>query len=217
MKLNNAFFSKFIPQENKFYPILREMSDNIQACSEVLIELTQSSDKEARREIYKRIKALETKGDSIVAVLFDELNNTFITPFDREDINVLGEGLDDILDSMNSAAKRVVMYQPDKMPSQSVELALMLKEACELIQAAVRNLDTMRKNPKSVKEICTEIHKLENKADDLYEHFIIEIFEKEKNGIELIKLKEIMQEIERATDKADSVGKTIKTIIVKYA
>jgi predicted phosphate transport protein (TIGR00153 family) len=216
MKLN-TFFSRFIPKEDKFYPILRDMSDNILAGSDLLIELTKTADKENQKAIYKQIKTLETKGDHIVAHLFNELNNTFITPFDREDINALSEELDNVLDCMTSAAKRVAMYQPDKLPKQSVELALLLKKSCELIQIAVKELATMKKSPKLVKDICTKLHKIENQADDLYEHFIIDIFEKEKNGIELIKLKEIMQEIERATDKADSVGKIIKTIIVKYA
>lgn len=216
MKIN-TFFSRFVPHGNKFYPILSDMSANILACSEIFIELTKTADKEARKEVYKRIKTLETKGDQILGLLFDELNNTFITPFDREDLNALGEKLDDVLDSMNSAAKRVVMYQPNCLPEQSVELAVLLKKGCELIQNSVGELDTMKKSPKSVKKICSQLHDIENQADDVYEHFIIHIFETETDSIELIKLKEIMQEIERATDKADSVGKIIKTIIVKYA
>jgi predicted phosphate transport protein (TIGR00153 family) len=213
----NTFFNKFIPHGDKFYPILSDMSDNILTCSEVFVELNKTADRDARTDLYKRIKALETKGDKILGLLFDELNNTFITPFDREDINALGERMDDVLDSMNSAAKRVVMYQPEKLPPQSAELAMLLRKGCELIQKAVGELDAMKRSSKSVKAICLQLHDVENQADDLYEHFIIDIFKNEKNGIELIKLKEIMQEIERATDKADSVGKIIKTIIVKYA
>ncbi|MDR0873883.1 MAG: DUF47 family protein [Prevotellaceae bacterium] len=216
MKLN-AIFNKFIPKGDKFYPILWEMSENILACSDLFIELTRTQDKEARKAVYKQIKALETKGDGILAHLFDELNNTFITPFDREDLNALGEQLDNVLDNMNSAAKRVIMYQPEKLPEQSVKLAEILKEGCKLIQKAAEELATMKKNPKAAKNICKELHRLENQADDIYEHFITDIFEQEKNAIELIKIKEIMQEIERATDRADSVGKIIKTIIVKYA
>ncbi|MDR0712457.1 MAG: DUF47 family protein [Prevotellaceae bacterium] len=215
MKLH-AFFSKIAPKENKFYPILRDMSSNVLMCSELLIKLTHTDNKEVREEYRKQIKALETKGDSMLITLFDELNNTFITPFDREDLNALGEKLDDVLDGMHSAAKRIAMYQPDKLPQQSVELAMLLKKDCELIQTAISELDTMKKSPKTVKEICAELHKIENHADDLYEHFITGIFRDEKDGIELIKLKEIMQELERATDKADNVGKIIKTIIVKY-
>ncbi|KAA6327387.1 hypothetical protein EZS27_023625 [termite gut metagenome] len=217
MKLNTFFSRIFIPKEDKFYPILSSMSDNILAGSDLLIHLTQTSDKEDRKIIYKQIKALETKGDGIVGNLFNELNNTFITPFDREDINALGEELDNVLDCITSAAKRVVMYQPNDLPIQSTDLAMLLKDACLLIQSVVNELRTMKKSPKQIKALCAQLHEIENKADDLYEHFIIEIFAKEKDGIELIKLKEIMQEIERATDKADSVGKIVKTIIVKYA
>jgi predicted phosphate transport protein (TIGR00153 family) len=215
MKLN-TFFSKLVPKENKFYPILRKMSDNIFACSELLIGLTRTDDKDVREDFRRHIKALETKGDHMLITLFDELNNTFITPFDREDINALGEKLDDVLDGMHSAAKRIAMYQPDNLPPQSVQLAMLLKKGCELIQTAVGELDTMKKSPKKVREICSQLHTLENQADDLYEHFITDIFKNEKDGINLIKLKEIMQELERTTDKADDVGKIIKAIIVKY-
>jgi len=216
MKLN-TIFSHLIPKGDKFYPILWAQSKNVLDCSELFVELTKTPDKEARKAMYKEIKALETKGDEILLQLFDELNNTFITPFDREDINTLGENLDNVLDNMNSAAKRIVMYQPESLPKQATEMAIMLNEGCKLIQKATEELDRMKKDPKATKNICTELHKIENQADDLYEHFIIDIFEKEKNSIELIKNKEIMQEMERATDRADSVGKIIKTIIVKYA
>ncbi|MDR3366621.1 MAG: DUF47 family protein, partial [Prevotellaceae bacterium] len=93
----NTFFSKMSPKENKFYPILRSMSENILSCAELLIKLTDTDDKEVREEFRRYIKTLETKGDDMLSTLFDELNNTFITPFDREDINALGEKLDDVL------------------------------------------------------------------------------------------------------------------------
>jgi len=213
----NTIFSHFIPKTDKFYPILLEQSRNLLEGSELFIELTKISDKEERKAMYKQIKAKETKGDKILIQLFDELNNTFITPFDREDINALGEELDDVLDNMNGAAKRIVMYQPEKLSEKSTEMAILLNEGCKLIQKATEELDRMKKDPKTVKSICEELHKIENQADDLYEVFITDIFEKEKNSIELIKNKEIMLEIERATDRADNVGKIIKTIIVKYA
>jgi len=78
-------------------------------------------------------------------------------------------------------------------------------------------LDVLKKNSNKIKEFCAELHDIENRADDVYENFIIELFETEKDGIELIKLKEIMYELEKATDAAEYVGKIIKTIIVKYA
>jgi predicted phosphate transport protein (TIGR00153 family) len=193
------------------------MAGNILEAASALIELTKATDKSAYKDYYVHIKALETKGDKILATLFDELNNTFITPFDREDINALGEELDNILDSINSVAKRTEMYQPDSIPPQALELALLLQRSCLLVQSAVNQLDTMQKRRKHIKEICRQLHDIENQADDVYELFIIDIFETETDAIRLIKLKEILQELEHATDLADSVGKIIKSIIVKYA
>ena len=216
MKLN-TIFSYFTPKERKFYPILSDISANTLACSELLIELTKTSDKEARKDVYRQIKKLETKGDSIVDTLFNELNSTFITPFDREDIHALGEKMDDVLDSINSIGKRVIMYQPKQLPEQSAELALLLKKSCELMHSAIEQLPNVKKGSKSVKDICIQMHAIENQADDLYANFITDIFEKEENAIELIKIKEIIHELERATDDTDTVGKIIKSMIVKYA
>jgi uncharacterized protein Yka (UPF0111/DUF47 family) len=179
--------------------------------------LTKAADKSAYKDLYHQIKVLETKGDKILATLFEELNNTFITPFDREDINTLGEELDNVMDSINSAAKRAEMYQPDNLPARALEMALLLQESCLLVQQAIKQLETMQKQKKYIKDTCKQLHNLENQADDVYEHFIIDLFDKEKDAIQLIKLKEILQEIERATDRADCVGKIIRSIIVKYA
>ena len=75
----------------------------------------------------------------------------------------------------------------------------------------------MKKSRKNVSQYCFELHSVENKADDVYEHFLIELFQKQSDSVELIKQKEIMYELEKATDAAEAVGKIIKTIIVKYA
>ena len=214
----NTFFNKFVPKgENEFYPILNKISENLLQCSILFVNLATTSDKDQHKNLYKQIKTMETHGDALLETLFDELNSTFITPFDREDINALGERLDDVLDGINSAAKRIVMYQPKILPEQAGILASILKTACEHVCTAVNSLESMKKSPQAVKATCAQLHEVEKEADDVYELFITTIFEQEQNAIELIKLKEIMQEVERATDKADLVGKIIKTIVVKYA
>lgn len=149
--------------------------------------------------------------------VFDELNTTFITPFDREDINSLANHMDDVTDRINSCAKKIVLYNPKKMPQSAVDLALELKNGVLCIGKAVDELDVLKKSAKNVKAFCKELHDIENRADDVYETFLIHLFENEKDGIELIKQKEIMSELEKATDVTDQVGKIIKTIIVKYA
>ena len=103
------------------------------------------------------------------------------------------------------------------MPVSAVDLALELREGVVFIGKAVDELDVLKKSAKKIKEFCYELHDIENRADDVYEHFLIDLFENEKDGIELIKLKEIMSELEKATDITETVGKIIKTIIVKYA
>jgi predicted phosphate transport protein (TIGR00153 family) len=213
----NNFFDKFVPKEPKFFPILKEMADVILVASDLIIECVQKGDHESAIDYYKKIKEQEKKGDALSVKIFDELNSTFITPFDREDIHHLADRLDDVTDYINSCAKRIVLYNPKVMPESAVGLALLIKEGAVCIGKAVDELDVMKKNSKKIKEYCVELHNIENKADDVYENFLIDLFAKEKDAVEIIKLKEIMYELEKATDAAEYVGKIIKTIIVKYA
>ncbi|HJV78326.1 MAG TPA: DUF47 family protein [Paludibacter sp.] len=215
--MNNSFFSKFTPKETKFIPILKEMADVLLVASDLIIESVQTNDHESAIDYYKKIKVQERKGDELSGRIFDELNSTFITPFDREDIHHLADRLDDVTDFINSCSKKIVLYNPKKMPAGAVELANFIKEGAICIGKAVDELDVLKKDSKKIKEYCAELHVIENKADDVYEHFLIDLFENEKDAVEIIKLKEIMYELEKATDAAEYVGKIIKTIIVKYA
>ncbi|MDD4991084.1 MAG: DUF47 family protein [Paludibacter sp.] len=215
--MNNSFFSKFTPKEPKFFPILKEMADVLLVASDLIIECVQDYDHEKAIEYYKKIKEQEKMGDALSARVFNELNSTFITPFDREDIHHLADKLDDVTDYINSSAKRIVLYNPKQLPASAIEVAKLIKEGAISIGKAVDQLDVLKKNSKKIKEYCQELKVTENKADDVYENFLIDLFENQKDAIEVIKLKEIMSELERATDAAEIVGKIIKTIIVKYA
>jgi len=213
----NSFFSKFTPKETKFFPILKEMSEVMLVASDLIIEFVQHSEHDSAAEYYRKIKEQEKKGDNLSNRVFDELNTTFITPFDREDINNLANRLDDVTDYINSCAKRILLYNPKNMPENAVVLARIIKEGAICIGKAVDELDVLKKNADKIKQYCIELHDLENKADDIYEEFLLDLFENEKDAIEMIKVKEIMYELEKATDAAEYVGKIIKTIIVKYA
>lgn len=215
--MSNSIFSKLTPREPKFFPLLKELSDVILVASDLIIECVQHQDHGSAVEYYNKIKEQEKKGDAISNMVFDKLNSTFITPFDREDIHLLADRLDDVTDRINSCAKRIVLYNPKKMPESALELARLLKDGAVCISDAINELDTLKKSTKKVQKCCSDLHDIENKADDVYEHFIIDLFENESNSIEIVKLKEIMYELERATDEAQYVGKIIKTIIVKYA
>lgn len=215
--MNNSFFNRFTPKEPKFFPLLKQLSDVLLIASDLLIECLQNKTHEEQIEFYKKIKVQEHEGDRLSTHIFDELNTTFITPFDREDINHLANRLDDVIDGINSCAKRIALYNPKQMPEGAVELAKLVKSAVICIGKAVDELDVLKKNAKNVKEYCRELHNIENKADDIYEDFVVQLFSEEKDGIEIIKMKEIMYELEKITNTTESVGKIIKTIIVKYA
>lgn len=215
--MNNSFLSFLTPKEPKFFPILRNLSDVIYNASVLLEESVTNYSQENKENYYKKIKEEEKKGDQISTKVFDELNSTFITPFDREDIHALADRMDDVIDRINSTSKRIMLYNPKDMPASATELAHQLVEGAIILQKAIDDLTHIRKNAGNLKGRMVELNIMENKADDIYNQFLINLFENEKNAIEVIKLKEIMSEMERATDIAESVGKIIQTIIVKYA
>ncbi|MFA6702501.1 MAG: DUF47 family protein [Dysgonamonadaceae bacterium] len=215
--MDNTFFSKFTPKEPKFFPLLKGIVEVIKSASDLMLELVEKGNHQNAADYYRRIKDEERKGDAISNHIFDELNKSFITPFDREDIHHLATRLDDVTDYINSAAKRIFLYNPKEMPEGAKEMALLIQESAVWMEKAVNELDVLKKSRDNVSQYCTELHTIENKADDVYEHFLIQLFEKQHDGVELIKEKEIMYELEKATDAAEGVGKIIKTIIVKYA
>ncbi|MDR1742940.1 MAG: DUF47 family protein [Dysgonamonadaceae bacterium] len=215
--MNNSFLNKLTPRESKFIPLLKSLADIIFATSELMIECIKNYNHESAISYYRKIKEKEREGDKLSNTIFDELNVTFITPFDREDINSLAIRLDDVIDHMNSCAKRIVMYNPKNLPASAEELGQLIRDSAICIGKAINELTMIKKNAAKAKEYSFQLHEIENKADDVYENFVIHLFESEKDGIEIMKAKEIMYELEKATDSAEYVGKIIKTIIVKYA
>lgn len=215
--MKNNLFDRFKPKQDKFFPLLSEMADVILTASNLIVECVQAKSQEEVVDYYKKIKSEERRGDKIQNQIFEELNNTFITPFDREDINNLAATMDNVTDDINSCAKRIMLYRPKEMPASAKQLAEYVRESAICLTQAVKELDVLKKSPLRIKEYCAQLDIIENKADDVYEHFLIDLFENEKDAIEVIKLKDILHELERATDVAETVGKIIKTIIVKYS
>lgn len=215
--MKNNLFEKFLPKENKFFQLLSEMSDAILCAATHMIDCVQASSHNEVKEIYKKIKEQELLCDNLQNKIFEELNTSFITPFDREDINQLSSIMDNVADDINSCAKRIMLYNPKSMPESAVTLAHLVRQSTECLTKAIAELDGLKKNPAKITEYCQQLKDIEHEADDVYEHFLIDLFGNQKDAIEVIKLKDILHELERATDVAETVGKIIKNIIVKYA
>ena len=212
--MKNSFFSRFTPKEPKFFPLLKQLSEILVASSELLVE---HDSPEERAGYYKQIKDMEREGDKLTHLILDELGTTFITPFDREDIHDLASSIDDVIDGINSCAKRITIYNPRLISESGKELSRMIRQEADYIVKAMDELETFRKNPNTLRGYCSKMHDIENQADDIYELFITKLFEEEKDCIELIKVKEIVHELEKTTDAAEHVGKILRSLIVKYA
>lgn len=215
--MNNSFFSRFTPKQPKFFPLLKQLAEVLISSSDLLVESLKHDKPEERLEYYKKIKDVEREGDRLTHKIFDELSTTFITPFDREDIHALASHMDDVIDGINSCAKRIAIYNPRPIGESGKKLSLLIHEEGEYISKAMNELEKFRQNPTNLREYCSKLHDIENQADDVYELFIRKLFEEEKDCIEIIKIKEIMHELERTTDAAEHVGKILRTFIVKYA
>ena len=213
----NSIFSVFLPKEDKFFPMFRRMGEATVEAASLFTELISENNRQKQEEIYPQIKELETECDQIVIRIFDELNDAFVAPFDREDIHELTDMLDDVVDLITSSAKRILLYRPKQIPNDAMHMAEIILECAKCIRIGMNELKTMSKKSELALNQCQKLHDLEHEGDEVYEKFLTELFNNEKDAIELVKMKDLMQGMESATDKANSVGKTLKTIIVKYA
>lgn len=210
----NKIFQLITPKERKFYPMFEEAADNLVKGSALLNKLFTITDKAEREKIMILVKEHEKIGDEITHKLYDELNKTFITPFDREDINKLNGSLDDVMDYMNSVCQKIRNHPPKSEPPFFLELSELIVQATREIKFALGELKNL-KNPKKIMDSCIRINEIENQADDIFHKALSHLFENEKDAIELIKIKEILSSLEKATDKAEDVSDVLKAIIVK--
>ncbi len=202
---------RIIPREAKFFEMFAEMSSNLTAGARLLLELLQDYDNVPMR--VQKIKDIEHQGDDLTHSIITKLNQTFITPFDREDIHKLASSLDDVLDYINSAAERLLMYKITNPPPAAGELAGIVVRQCETLAKAVALLE---KN-QGVLELCVEVNRLENEADSVARDAIAKLFEREKDPISLIKYKELFEVLEMATDKAEDAANVLESVVLKSA
>jgi predicted phosphate transport protein (TIGR00153 family) len=216
MNINNIL-SVFSPKDTKFLPLLQELSGIMVKTASLLNDLVAFTEDAQRDEVCRLIKAEEIKGDKVSAKVLKELNNTFITPFDREDINALADKIEEVIDVLNRAAQKVLLYNPTKFPIHSLQLTEIVSKGSLEVQGAVNELSHLKKTDGTFRKHYKEIKALEEEADVVYEQGIMTLFRNETDPVELIKLKEIIQELEKAANKVNSTGKILKSIFVKYA
>jgi uncharacterized protein len=212
-----GIFNIFIKKENTFLLKLNQMACKAFDASVLLVAFMKTGPSDPNRELYNaQIKTIEKEADKVYDDIFNALNVTFITPFDREDIQALAAKLDDVLDFINGISKRTTMYQVGVMPDEFVRMAEIIRDQCLSLKNSMEYLGKITKNAKVVTEECNKIHVLETEADELYTEFVIKLFREAKDPIELVKLNKVVQYLENATDVTEDVADVLRTIIVKY-
>lgn len=198
-----------IPRDNTFFTMFSQMSENLIAGARVMVDLfADYRDVDAK---IAEVRRIERMGDEMTHAVLTKLNQTFITPFDREDIHQLASSLDDVLDFLNSAGARIIMYRITNPPPVALDLArLILLQAQELHRA----LPLLQKNG-DILTHCVEINRIENEADVISRAAIGQLFDQEKDPINLIKIKELIECLELATDKAEDVANVLETVVLK--
>jgi len=213
MKLDKIF-SFLVPKDRKFFPLFNEAADNLVLASELLIKLIREADLAKRLEYMKSIRDVEHIGDSITKKLMDELNGTFITPFDREDIHELVSKMDGIVDYINAASKRIHFYKLSTFPDEFVMIADLIHSANKEIQMVLRNVKTVNDFRLYV-DSCDKIEEYESQVDDIYQSYLANLFENEINAIDLIRKRDILTALEKAIDKCEDVANVFSTLAVK--
>lgn len=202
--------AKLFKKDEKFFRIFGQMTIYILEAAEILGTMVRHPEEDLAA-LAGKIKDLEHKGDELTHSVIDELNKTFITPIDREDIHDLCSALDDVLDLIDSTAARIVLFRIN-VPIRGVpEMCAVLLNQAKTMGAAVSDLQ----NNDHVVERCIEINSLENDADRLFQIAIAALFDEVKDPIDVIKRKEIIETLEAATDKVEDVANVLESIIVK--
>ena len=212
----NSIFQFLVPKDRKFYPLFEEASANLVDIAKVLCEMLSTSGMEKRKVLIRQIEKLEHKGDEITHRIFKEVGVTFITPFDREDIQRLASVLDDVLDFIHGAAKRVELYKVDPIHPSMIKLADLILQSAEQVNIAVSGLRSSRTYTR-VREALVKINSLENHADDVFDNAVARLFEDNVSAIEVIKVKEVLSALETATDKCEDAANVMESVIVKFS
>jgi len=202
---------RLIPHEAKFFEMFAELSGYLTEGAKLLRSILE--DPRDLRMRVEQVQAIEHKGDRATHAIMTKLNQSFITPFDREDIHKLASSLDDVLDFTNAAANRLVVYRITEPPPAAAELAgLIVLQSEEL----ARGVSLLEKNGAVLKH-CDEVNRLEDEADHVSQRAIAMLFENERDPIQLIKLKELYEVLEVATDKAEDAANVLEAIVLKSA
>jgi uncharacterized protein Yka (UPF0111/DUF47 family) len=202
-----------IPKDKVFFDLFEQLAGIVREAAEKLLILTEdfTSVKEKRHGI----EQLEHQGDQITHDIYEQLNRTFITPLDPEEISRLAGTLDDILDYIDGATEKMFHYGIETTDVHMVELAKIIHMQVIELEGAIKGIRSI-KNPKYIEERCIEVNRLENLADDVLAHAVTDLF-RTQHAITIIKLKDIYEHLETATDYCEDAANVLSDIAIRHS
>jgi predicted phosphate transport protein (TIGR00153 family) len=200
---------RLTPQDTSFYEMFASLADNLVKAADLVAEMfAPGADREG---LATRMRDLEHACDAATHQIMRQLNSTFVTPFDREDIYELAGRLDDVMDYMEAAVDLVVLYSLDELPRELSSQAEVLQRMAQLTAAAMPRLKTM----KDLSEYWIEVNRLENEADKVYRRLVARLFNGDYEALAVLKLKDVVDQLEYAADAFEKVANTVETVAVK--
>ena len=200
-----------LPRQDKFFKLFKRSSENLKEASGKLVDLMENYENVEAK--VTELKRLEEVGDSIIHEIMSDLHKTFITPLDREDISTLGERLDDIMDCIEEAARYMLEYDIKSPTKEAQELSRIIANCCETIDKAMTILGNNKF--KELTPLKEKLHVLENEADQVTSKALGELF-RTSEAIDIIKWKEVYDQLESATDRAENVAVILDVIVIKH-
>ncbi len=200
---------RLIPREESFFELFEELSRTVALGAQELLSLLNDYRDLDRKA--GRVLDIEHEGDEITHEVMRRLNTTFVTPFDREDIHRLASGLDDILDHIEAAAEYLQLHKIEKPLPQMISLAETLSAAAAKTSEAMPSLRKM----KDLEYYWVEINRLENEGDRFYRRTIAHLFSGDYKAMDVLKFKDVIEEIEQAIDCLEDVANTVESIVLK--
>ena len=197
------------PIESSFYDLFSESASHLVAGAELLAQIL--ADDSDRKSIAKQMAEAEHQADETTHRIVKQVNSTFITPFDREDIYALASSLDDVMDYMDETVDLILLYGVGALPPEFAGQVDVLQRAVQLTAEAMPRLRSM----KNLEEYWIEINRLENQGDRSYRHILADLFSGNYKTMEVLKLKDIVNSLEKAIDALESVANTVEQIAVK--
>ena len=207
--------SKMTSQKYGFFDLFTRHATSALEASRCLLEVFKAFP--GRKEALKQIEAVEHECDSIAHMTIDLLHRTFITPLDRDEILNLVKTMDDIVDAVDDASRKIVLFAVEANPPRLVELVQVLHRAQEEVVKATKLLEK-KVNTDELQSVMKEIHRLENEGDRLYHAGLVDLFrEHAKDPLTVIKLKEIFEAIEFAIDRCEDVSNVVEGIVLEHS